>query len=147
MLNANSGRKRKNQIMAKITINYKTIFVEGNVQIKDGLLYVNGDLFLSLRKFSEDSINITINGDLKAFTIDSCNSLQVNGNVQNIKMESSASKSSNDQGMSFGDEKPFLSKKITEKEISIIINGDLGLLTVETCQSLQINGNNVSLQW
>ena len=34
MFNANSGRKRKNQIMTKITINYtKTIHVSGDVSI------------------------------------------------------------------------------------------------------------------
>lgn len=132
--------------MSKIKINSKTIFVDGDVSISNELLFVNGELFLSLRKFLENDIVITIDGDLGAFAIDYCNSLQVNGNVQNIKMESNAPKASNDQGLSFGDEKPFLHKKLTEKDIRIIINGNLDSLTIETCQSLQVNGNNVSLQ-
>lgn len=132
--------------MAKITINSKTIFVEGNVQIKDGLLYVNGDLFLSLKKFPEDNIAIIIDGDLESFTIDYCKSLQVNGKVQDINVEASTPKASNDQGMSLGDEKPFLQKKFTEKDICIIINGDLELLALDTCKSLQVvNGKNVLL--
>ena len=131
--------------MAIITINSKAIFVNGDVSIDKGLLFVNEELFLSLRKFSEDSINITINGDLKAFTIDYCNSLQVNGKVKNLRIAKNNPKGPSSQGMSFGDGKPFLSNKFKEKSIDIIVNGKLKILTVETCQSLQINGESVSL--
>ena len=140
------AEKEKIKIMAKIKINSKTIFVTGDVSINNGLLFVNEELFLSLRKFSEDAIIIIIDGDLKSFTVDRCNSLQINGSAQNIKMENSKPKVSKDQGMSFGDEKPFLSKKFTEKNTDITINGNLESLTIETCQSLQVDGNNVSLQ-
>lgn len=132
--------------MAIITINSKAIFVNGDVSIDKGLLFVNEELFLSLRKFPEDSINIAIDGDLKSLTIDSCNSLQVNGKVKNLRIaNNNHPKNPNSQRMSFGDERPFLSNKFTEKSIDIIVNGKLKILTVETCQSLQINGESVSL--
>lgn len=139
-------QKNKKIIMAKITINHtKTIHVSGEVSINNGLLFVNGELFLSLRKFSEDAIIITIDGDLKSFTVDTCNSLQINGSAQNVKMESCNPKTSNDRGMSFGDEKPFSSKKFTEKNTDITINGSLESLTVESCKSLKVNGNKISV--
>ena len=124
--------------MAKITINSKTIFVEGNVQIKDELLYINGDLFLSLKKFSEDEIIITIDGDLESFTVDVCYSLRVYGNIPRFKLDDITPKTSNDQGLSFGDENPFFSENFTGKYIYITINGDVGRLIVDTFNELAV---------
>lgn len=132
--------------MVKIDVNSKTIFVDGEVSINNGLLLVNRELFLSLRRFSENNIIIKINGDLKSFTVDACNSVQINGMVQKIKMENSKRKVSKDQGLSLGDERPFSSKKFTDKNIDIFINGNLELLTVDSYNSLKVNGDEVSLQ-
>ncbi len=58
----------------------------GNLTISNNKVYVNGFLIENLKNVEEKNIKIEIYGDKNFISVDSCETINVNGNVYNIKL-------------------------------------------------------------
>ena len=58
----------------------------GNLTISNNKVYVNGSLIENLNNIEEKNIKIEIYGDKNFISVDSCENINVNGNVYNIKL-------------------------------------------------------------
>ena len=58
----------------------------GNLTISNNKVYVNGFLIEDLKNIEEKNIKIEIYGDKNFISVDSCETINVNGNVYNIKL-------------------------------------------------------------
>lgn len=58
----------------------------GNLTISNNKVYVNGFLIENLKNIKEKNIKIEIYGDKNFISVDSCETINVNGNVYNIKL-------------------------------------------------------------
>lgn len=58
----------------------------GNLTISNNKVYVNGFLIENLKNIEEKNIKIEIYGDKNFISVDSCETINVNGNVYNIKL-------------------------------------------------------------
>ncbi len=58
----------------------------GNLTISNNKVYVNGFLIEDLKNIEEKNIKIEIYGDKNFISVDSCKTINVNGNVYNIKL-------------------------------------------------------------
>ena len=58
----------------------------GNLTILNNKVYVNGFLIENLNNIEEKNIKIEIYGDKNFISVDSCETVTVNGNVYNIKL-------------------------------------------------------------
>ena len=70
----------------KIIINGKKYdnISSGNLRILNNKVYVNGFLIENLKNIEEKNIKIEIYGDKNFISVDSCETINVNGNVYNI---------------------------------------------------------------
>lgn len=58
----------------------------GNFTISNNKIYINGSLIENLNNIEEKNIKIEIYGDENFISVDSCENINVNGNVYNIKL-------------------------------------------------------------
>lgn len=58
----------------------------GNFTISNNKIYINDSLIKNLNNIEEKNIKIEIYGDKNFISIDSCETVTVNGNVYNIKL-------------------------------------------------------------
>ena len=58
----------------------------GNFTISNNKIYINGSLIENLNNIEEKNIKIEIYGDKNFISIDSCETVTVNGDVYNIKL-------------------------------------------------------------
>ena len=58
----------------------------GNLTISNNKVYVNGFLIEDLKNIEEKNIKIEIYGDKNFISVESCESVNINGNVYNIKL-------------------------------------------------------------
>lgn len=58
----------------------------GNLTISNNKVYINGFLIENLKNVEEKNIKIEIYGDKNFISVDSCETINVNGNVYNIKL-------------------------------------------------------------
>lgn len=88
----NKNKENKNQNSAgvknEIIINGKKYsnISSGNLTISNNKVYVNGFLIEDLKNIEEKNIKIEIYGDKNFISVDSCENINVNGNVYNIKL-------------------------------------------------------------
>ena len=58
----------------------------GNLTISNNKVYVNSSLIENLNNIEEKNIKIEIYGDKNFISVDSCETIKINGNVYNIKL-------------------------------------------------------------
>lgn len=82
--------KKQNSASVKneIVINGKKYsnISSGNLTISNNKVYVNGFLIEDLNNIEEKNIKIEIYGDKNFISVDSCENINVNGSVYNIKL-------------------------------------------------------------
>ena len=84
----NKNDKNSAGVKNQIIINGKKYnnISAGNFTISNNKVYINGSLIENLNNIEEKNIKIEIYGDKNFISIDSCESINVNGNVYNIKL-------------------------------------------------------------
>ena len=98
----------------------------GNLTISNNKVYVNGFLIEDLKNIEEKNIKIEIYGDKNFISVESCESVNINGNVYNIKLTNgtiTCDEVKNDVTITNGDIK---ANKIFRKYN--VINGDIKCL-------------------
>ena len=80
------GNSRINMSGGTMHINGKVYTnIRGTVTFKDGKAYVNGQPIEDYSKSPEKVINITINGNIDKIKVEQCETIQVTGNVRQVK--------------------------------------------------------------
>lgn len=84
----NKNDKNSAGVKNRIIINGKKYnnISSGNLTISNNKVYVNGFLIEDLKNIEEKNIKIEIYGDENFISVDSCENINVNGNVYNIKL-------------------------------------------------------------
>ena len=84
----NKNDKNSAGLKNQIIINGKKYnnISSGNFTISNNKIYINGSLIENLNNIEEKNIKIEIYGDKNFISIDSCETVTVNGNVYNIKL-------------------------------------------------------------
>ena len=84
----NKNDKNSAGVKNQIIINEKKYnnISSGSFTISNNKIYVNGSLIENLKNIEEKNIKIEIYGDRNFISIDSCETVTVNGNVYNIKL-------------------------------------------------------------
>lgn len=84
----NKNDKNSAGVKNQIIINGKKYnnISSGNFTISNNKIYVNGSLIENLNNIKEKNIKIEIYGDKNFISVDSCENINVNGNVYNIKL-------------------------------------------------------------
>ena len=84
----NKNDKNSAGVKNQIIINGKKYnnISSGNLTISNNKVYVNGFLIEGLKNIEEKNIKIEIYGDKNFISVDSCETINVNGNVYNVKL-------------------------------------------------------------
>lgn len=84
----NKNDKNSAGVKNRIIINGKKYnnISSGNSTISNNKVYVNGFLIEDLKNIEEKNIKIEIYGDKNFISVDSCETINVNGNVYNVKL-------------------------------------------------------------
>ena len=84
----NKNDKNSAGVKNRIIINGKKYnnISSGNFTISNNKIYINDSLIKNLNNIEEKNIKIEIYGDKNFISIDSCETVTVNGNVYNIKL-------------------------------------------------------------
>jgi hypothetical protein len=84
----NKNDKNSAGVKNQIIINGKKYnnISSGNLTISNNKVYVNGFLIEDLKNIEEKNIKIEIYGDKNFISVDSCETINVNGNVYNVKL-------------------------------------------------------------
>ena len=84
----NKNDKNSAGLKNQIIINGKKYnnISSGNFTISNNKIYINASLIENLNNIEEKNIKIEIYGDKNFISIDSCETVTVNGNVYNIKL-------------------------------------------------------------
>lgn len=84
----NKNDKNSAGVKKRIIINGKKYnnISSGNFTISNNKIYINGSLIENLNNIEEKNIKIEIYGDENFISVDSCENINVNGNVYNIKL-------------------------------------------------------------
>ena len=84
----NKNDKNSAGVKNQIIINGKKYsnISSGNFTISNNKIYVNDSLIENLNNIKEKNIKIEIYGDKNFISVDSCENINVNGNVYNIKL-------------------------------------------------------------
>lgn len=84
----NKNDKNSAGVKNQIIINGKKYnnISSGNFKISNNKIYINGSLIENLNNIEEKNIKIEIYGDKNFISIDSCETVTVNGDVYNIKL-------------------------------------------------------------
>ena len=84
----NKNDKNSAGVKNQIIINGKKYnnIASGNFTISNNKIYINGSLIENLNNIEEKNIKIEIYGDENFISVDSCENINVNGNVYNIKL-------------------------------------------------------------
>jgi hypothetical protein len=84
----NKNDKNSAGVKNRIIINGKKYnnISSGNLTISNNKVYVNGFLIEDLKNIEEKNIKIEIYGDKNFISVDSCETINVNGNVYNVKL-------------------------------------------------------------
>ena len=84
----NNNDKNSAGVKNQIIINGKKYnnISSGNFKISNNKIYINGSLIENLNNIEEKNIKIEIYGDKNFISIDSCETVTVNGDVYNIKL-------------------------------------------------------------
>ena len=84
----NKNDKNSAGVKNQIIINGKKYsnISSGNFTVSNNKIYINGSLIENLNNIEEKNIKIEIYGDENFISVDSCENINVNGNVYNIKL-------------------------------------------------------------
>ena len=86
--NIKETNKKSAGVKNQIIINGKKYenISSGNLTISNNKIHVNGSLIENLNNIEEKNIKIEIYGDKNFISVDSCETIKINGNVYNIKL-------------------------------------------------------------
>ena len=84
----NRNDKNSAGVKNQIIINGKKYdnISSGNLTISNNKVYINGSFIENLKNIEEKNIKIEIYGDKNFISVDSCETINVNGNVYNVKL-------------------------------------------------------------